>query len=190
MDEIPTRLNGPRLFTLDRFADERGSFMETWRQDRFEAIGITDDWVQDNHSTSQHGVLRGLHFQVDPEQAKLVRVAAGRAIDVVVDVRRGSAEFGEWEAFELGEESPMVLYIPGGYAHGFGALADATHLLYKVSVAYDPIRERGLAWNDPDIGIAWPIQDPILSARDRSLPSLHDLMALDLLPHVGGIEGD
>jgi dTDP-4-dehydrorhamnose 3,5-epimerase len=182
MDEIQTRLNGPRLFEVDRFADERGSFMETWQQDRFEALGITDAWVQDNQSTSRRGVLRGLHFQVDPGQAKLVRVAVGRAIDVVVDLRRGSSEFGNWEAFELGEDSPRVLYIPGGFAHGFCAVADATHLLYKVSVAYDPTRERGLAWNDPDVGIEWPLQDPILSERDRTLPRLGDLMALDHLP--------
>jgi dTDP-4-dehydrorhamnose 3,5-epimerase len=172
MRELPTTLRGPRLLELDRFADERGTFMETWHAERFAALGITDRWVQDNHSTSAKGVVRGLHFQVDPGQAKLVRVAVGRAFDVVVDVRRSSDQFGRWEAFELASESPRVLYVPPGFAHGFCALDDRTHLLYKVSVSYDASRERGLAWNDPEVGIEWPVSDPILSPRDQSLPGL------------------
>jgi dTDP-4-dehydrorhamnose 3,5-epimerase len=179
MRELTTRLSGPRLFELDRFSDERGSFMETWHHDRFAALGITDRWVQDNHSTSRRGVVRGLHFQVDPGQAKLVRVALGRAFDVVVDVRRDSGGFGHWEGFELVTEPPIVLYVPPGFAHGFCALDDETHLLYKVSVLYDASRERGLAWDDPDLGVEWPVADPILSPRDRSLPGLRELIAYD-----------
>jgi dTDP-4-dehydrorhamnose 3,5-epimerase len=175
MRELPTVLGGPRLFELDRFGDDRGWFMETWHQDRFATFGITESWVQDNHSTSRRGVVRGLHFQVDPGQAKLVRVALGRAFDVVVDVRRTSGDFGRWEAFELGVEDPQVLYIPAGFAHGFCALEDETHLLYKVSVAYDASRERGLAWDDPDVGIDWPVDTPILSNRDRALPRLAEV---------------
>ena len=179
MQEVATRLSGPRLFELDRFSDERGTFMESWHQDRFAALGITDRWVQDNHSTSRRGVLRGMHFQVDPGQAKLVRVALGRAFDVVVDVRRDSGGFGTWEAFELVTEPARVLYVPPGFAHGFCALDDATHLLYKVSVHYDASRERGLAWNDPDVGIEWPVAEPILSPRDRALPRLGELTAYE-----------
>jgi dTDP-4-dehydrorhamnose 3,5-epimerase len=175
MRELPTTLTGPRFFELDRYADERGTFMETWREDRFAALGISDHWVQDNHSTSAEGVVRGLHFQVDPGQAKLVRVAVGRAFDVIVDVRRSSDAFGRWEAFELGSDPPRVLYVPPGFAHGFCALDDGTHLLYKVSVAYDAARERGLAWDDPAVGIEWPVTDPILSPRDQSLPGLGEI---------------
>lgn len=175
MRELTTTLSGPRLFELDRFRDKRGSFMETWHRDRFEALGITDTWVQDNHSTSSRGVLRGLHFQVDPEQAKLVRVAMGRAFDVVVDLRPTSAGFARWESFELAADPPRVLYVPPGFAHGFCALEEDTHLLYKVSTVYDATRERGLAWDDPDVSIVWPVTDPVLSPRDRSLPRLMDL---------------
>ena len=175
MRELTTTLIGPRLFELIRFSDERGSFMETWRRDRFEALGIAETWVQDNHSTSSKGVVRGLHFQVDPEQAKLVRVAVGRAFDVVVDVRSTSPGFGRWESFELAADPPRVLFVPPGFAHGFCALEDETHLLYKVSSIYDAARERGLAWDDPDVAIEWPVADPVLSPRDQSLPRLADL---------------
>lgn len=172
MRELPVDLPGPRLFELERFVDDRGSFVETWHRDRFLSVGVTDEWVQDNQSTSRRHVLRGMHYQVDPGQAKLVRVALGRAFDVVVDVRRSSPTFGRWAAFELGPDPAHVLYIPAGFAHGFCALEEDTHLLYKVSVAYDPAAERGLAWDDDEVGIEWPIRDPILSARDRSLPGL------------------
>ena len=182
MHELPTTLDGPRLFELDRFADERGTFMETWHRDRFAGLGISDNWVQDNHSVSRRGVIRGLHFQTDPGQAKLVRVALGRAFDVVVDVRSESPNVGRWESFELDGGSPRVLYVPAGFAHGFCALEDPTHLLYKVSVVYDASRERGLAWNDGDVGITWPIDDPIISPRDRSLPDLRSLRAAERLP--------
>lgn len=172
MRELPVRLEGPRLFELDRFEDDRGSFVESWQRDRFAAVGITEDWVQDNHSVSRRGVLRGMHYQVDPPQAKLVRVGLGRVFDVVVDVRPGSATYGKWEAFELEAGPARVIYIPAGFAHGFCALSDPTHVIYKVSVAYDPATERGLAWDDPAINIDWPVKEPILSARDRALPPL------------------
>jgi dTDP-4-dehydrorhamnose 3,5-epimerase len=172
--ELPIRLHGPRLFELDLLEDDRGSFVEIWHRDRFAALGITDVWVQDNHSVSRRGVLRGMHYQVDPGQAKLVRVGVGRIFDAVVDVRPGSATYGEWEAFALEPAPARVLYIPPGFAHGFCALDGPTHVLYKVSVAYNPAAERGLSWNDPAVGIKWPITDPILSARDRALPPLQE----------------
>jgi dTDP-4-dehydrorhamnose 3,5-epimerase len=174
MRELPARLNGPRLFELDRFTDVRGSFVESWRRDRFAAAGITDDWVQDNHSVSAKGVIRGMHFQ--PGQAKLVRVAVGGAFDVVVDLRRDSTTFGRWESFDLGEDPARVLYVPVGFAHGFCAITERTDVHYKVSTPYDPTAERGLAWNDPDVGIAWPVASPLMSDRDRAQPSLADVV--------------
>lgn len=172
MREVPTPLPGPRLFELEAFHDDRGSFVETWQQAQFTAVGITESWVQDNQSISRRNVLRGLHYQVTPGQAKLVRVAVGRAFDVVVDIRRSSPGFGRWAAFELASDPVRVLYVPPGFAHGFCALDDDTHLLYKVSAPYDQAAERGLAWNDEVVGIDWPVIDPILSARDRKLPGL------------------
>jgi len=175
MRELPTRLAGLRLFELELHADDRGTFVETWQKDRWGAAGITDRWVQENESASHRGVLRGMHFQIGEGQTKLVRVAAGRAFDVAVDVRHGSPTLGQWESFELSPNPPLALYIPVGFAHGFYALKDGAYVVYKVSGVYDPSAERGLAWNDPEVAIRWPSTEPIVSARDSKLPSLREL---------------
>ncbi|WP_461832272.1 dTDP-4-dehydrorhamnose 3,5-epimerase [Aquifex sp.] len=157
------------------FGDERGFFMETYKSSEFKANGIKYEFVQDNHSRSQKGVLRGLHYQLKPmEQGKLVRCIRGRIWDVAVDIRKGSPWFGKWVAVELSEENKLMLWIPPGFAHGFVALEDGTEVIYKVTKEYSPELDRGIIWNDPDIGIKWPIKNPILSKKDSSLPKLKD----------------
>ena len=170
MTVLPTRLEGLILLAPTVFRDPRGFFFESYRADRYLSAGIPVQFVQDNHSRSLAGTVRGLHFQQSPGQAKLVRVARGRAWDVIVDIRRGSPTFGEWEGFELDDEQHHQLYIPVGFAHGFCALSDVVDLVYKVGSYYDLSTERGIAWDDPDIGIEWPIAHPVLSERDRHLP--------------------
>ena len=172
MRVLSTRLDGPRLIEPRVLADGRGFFFESFRQDRYRAAGIDAEFVQDNHSRSVRGTIRALHFQIDPGQPKLVRVARGRAWDVVVDIRRNSPNFGEWEAFELDDERNLQLYIPIGFAHGFCALSDVVDFVYKVGSYYDPATERGIAWDDPRLGIAWPTDRPIVSERDRHNPTL------------------
>ena len=177
MRVLPTRLEGPILLAPTVFRDPRGFFFESYRADRYRAAGISDRFVQDNHSRSLAGTVRALHFQHSPGQAKLVRVARGRAWDVIVDIRRRSPTFGEWEGFELDDEHHHQLYIPVGFAHGFCALSDLVDLVYKVGSYYDVKTERGIAWDDPDIGIDWPIASPVLSDRDRELPRLAEIGA-------------
>ena len=157
------------------FEDERGFFMETYKASEFKANGIPYDFVQDNHSKSQKGVLRGLHYQLKPmEQGKLVRCIRGRIWDVAVDIRKGSPWYGKWVAIELSEENKLMLWVPPGFAHGFVALEDNTEVIYKVTKEYAPKLDRGIIWNDPDIGIEWPIDNPILSKKDSKLPKLRD----------------
>jgi dTDP-4-dehydrorhamnose 3,5-epimerase len=182
MRSLSTRLDGPRLVEPEVYADERGFFLETYSRDRYRDAGIPEEFVQDNHSRSTYGTLRGLHFQVDPGQAKLVRVSGGRVWDVVVDVRPSSSTFGHWEAFELDDEAHRQLYVPVGFAHGFCVLSPVADVAYKVSAYYDPQSERGIAWNDPAIAIRWPIADPLVSERDRSNPTLAEVADL----HPGG----
>ncbi len=167
-----TRISGPILLEPRVFADGRGFFFESFRRDAYRAAGIDDDFIQDNHSRSMQGTIRALHFQTDPGQAKLVRVARGRAWDVVVDIRRSSPTFGQWESFELDDESHLQLYVPIGFAHGFCALTDVVDFVYKVGSYYDPATERGIAWDDPDLAIPWPTDDPIVSERDRQNATL------------------
>jgi dTDP-4-dehydrorhamnose 3,5-epimerase len=167
-----TRLSGPILIEPQVFGDGRGFFFESFRRDRYGAAGIDADFVQDNHSRSIRGTIRAFHFQADPGQPKLVRVARGRAWDVVVDIRRSSPTFGEWESFELDDERNLQLYVPIGFAHGFCALSDVADLVYKVANYYDPATERGIVWDDPDLGIPWPTDQPIVSERDRHNPTL------------------
>lgn len=167
---IPTRLGGPILIEPRTRRDDRGFFLETFRVDSYRSIGVELDFVQDNHSRSIRGTVRALHFQVDG-QPKLVRVARGAVFDVVVDVRRSSATFGNWESFDLDDELNRQLFIPAGFAHGFCAVSDEADLVYKVGTYYDPGAERGIAWDDPDIGITWPVDAPIVSERDRQNPS-------------------
>lgn len=157
--------------------DARGFFMETYRRADFEAAGLRGEFVQDNHSrTSRKDVLRGLHFQRAPhEQAKLLRCTRGRVFDVAVDVRPGSPTLGRHVAVELSEDDRAMLYVPRGFAHGYVTLTDDCEVLYKVDADYAAQAEGGVAWNDPDLAVPWPVADPILSDRDRAWPRLRDL---------------
>jgi dTDP-4-dehydrorhamnose 3,5-epimerase len=153
--------------------DPRGFFVESYHAPRYRDAGIDVAFVQDNHSRSVRGTLRGLHWQVGPHpQAKLIRVLAGEVLDVAVDIREGSPTFGRWTAVTLSAENFRQLFVPVGFAHGFLVLSASADIEYKCSDVYDPAAERGLMWNDPEIGISWPIDDPILSARDRTHPPL------------------
>ena len=171
---LPTRLRGPVLLEPAVHRDERGFFLETYNRADLATAGVTTDFVQDNHSRSRLGTVRGLHFQRGAGQAKLVRAARGHIWDVVVDVRRGSETFGEWEAFDLDDVAHRQLFVPAGFAHGFCVVSDIADVCYKVSSYYEADAERGIAWNDPAIGIRWPIDDPTLSDRDRLNPMLAD----------------
>jgi dTDP-4-dehydrorhamnose 3,5-epimerase len=177
---IETALPGVRLLEPKVFRDDRGLFLETWRADRFAEAGIADRFVQDNHSRSTRGTLRGLHWQWRKPQAKLVRVASGAIFDVVVDVRRGSPTFGRWLGFEMSADQFTELYVPIGFAHGFCVLSDIADVEYKCSDVYDPEGEAGLIWNDPGVGIDWPIAAPTLSPKDaahaRLTPDRSDLL--------------
>jgi len=153
--------------------DERGFFVETYHAPRYHAAGIDATFIQDNHSRSVRGTLRGLHWQTAPHpQAKLVRVLAGEILDVAVDIRPGSPTFGRWVSVTLSADNFRQLYVPVGFAHGFLVISESADIEYKCSDVYDPAAERGLMWNDPEIGVAWPVTEPILSARDRAHPPL------------------
>jgi dTDP-4-dehydrorhamnose 3,5-epimerase len=171
---LPTGLEGPALIEPNVYRDERGFFLETFRQTSFRALGIECEFVQDNHSRSRRGTLRGLHYQTEPGQAKLVRVARGRILDVAVDIRLSSPTFGQHIAFELDDVLHRQLFVPVGFAHGFLVLSAEADVVYKVGSYYDLSTERGLAWNDPDIGIPWPIEGPTLSDRDLKNPRLQE----------------
>jgi dTDP-4-dehydrorhamnose 3,5-epimerase len=167
-----TRLAGLALLQPESFADERGFFLESYSRRDMERVGIPTEFLQDNHSRSVRDTVRGLHFQSGRGQAKLVRAARGRIWDVVVDIRRESPTFGDWEAFELDDVEHRQLYVPVGFAHGFCAMSDIADVCYKVSAYYDAETERGVAWDDPAIGIEWPTAEPKLSDRDRRNPTL------------------
>lgn len=158
-------------------ADERGFFLESYKQSEFFENGISEEFIQDNHSKSSRGVLRGLHYQLNPKaQAKLVRCVSGAIFDVAVDIRKNSATFGKWVGYELSAENKQMLYIPGGFAHGFITLSDYAELLYKTTNEYSAIHDRGIKFDDPDIGIDWPKLDIqyILSTKDLNQPLLLD----------------
>jgi dTDP-4-dehydrorhamnose 3,5-epimerase len=169
---VDTALPGVLVIEPTVARDERGLFLETWRADAFAAAGIADTFVQDNYSRSARGTLRGLHWQWRKPQAKLVRVVAGAIFDVVVDVRRGSPTFGRWLGLELSAETFRQLYIPVGFAHGFCVTSETADVEYKCSDVYDPGGEAGLIWNDPGVGITWPVSEPVLSRKDARNPSL------------------
>jgi len=169
---IETSLPGVLLLEPKVFGDERGFFMETYHVERFREIGIGAPFVQDNHSRSARGVLRGLHFQEPKAQGKLVRCPRGALFDVAVDIRRSSPHFGKWYCTELSEENKRMLWVPPGFAHGFCALTDIAELVYKCTELFDASADRAIAWNDPAIGIEWPISDPVLSAKDAAAPTL------------------
>lgn len=176
MDIATTRLEGPRLITPVAHGDERGFFLETFRADLLEAAGVHEQWIQDNHSRSRRGIVRGMHFQ--PGMAKLVRCARGAIFDVVVDVRVGSPTFGEWEGYELSDGNHRQLLCPDGFAHGFCVLSDVADVVYKTSALWDPATEGGFAHDDPEVGIAWPIAGELVaSAKDRAAPRLAELQA-------------
>lgn len=162
------------------FTDSRGYFLETYQQQKYAELGIPKPFVQDNQSHSTKHVLRGLHFQLRHPQGKLVRVTQGTVFDVAVDIRRNSPTFGKWHGEILSAENRKQMYIPENFAHGFCVLSDSAEFLYKCTDFYIPGDEAGLIWNDPQIGIEWPIQEPILSAKDAVLPTWADV--LDLLP--------
>jgi dTDP-4-dehydrorhamnose 3,5-epimerase len=155
--------------------DERGFFVETYKHSAFAAAGIPEVFVQYNHSHSAYGVLRGLHYQLHPMvQGKLLSVAAGEIFDVAVDIRRGSPTYGQWVGATLSAANHHLLYVPPGFAHGFCVVSDVADLLYQVTAEYSKALERSLLWNDPDIGIAWPVAEPLLSSRDVAAPCLRD----------------
>jgi dTDP-4-dehydrorhamnose 3,5-epimerase len=186
MKRLDTRLDGPVLIEPRVIGDERGFFCETYRREVFVELGITEEMVQDNHSRSRKGIVRGMHFQVGLGAAKLVRCARGAIVDVTVDVRRGSPTFGEWEAFELTEGNMRSIYCPIGFAHGFCVLSEVADVMYKQSNYYADATERGIAYNDPDVAIVWPlpVEELIPSHRDATAPLLRDIEAD--LPFVYG----
>jgi dTDP-4-dehydrorhamnose 3,5-epimerase len=165
-------LAGLKLIVPRVFHDERGAFMETFKESDFAAAGIPGPFVQDNLSTSRKGVIRGLHFQKEPHaQAKLVQVLSGAIFDVVVDLRPGSPDYGKWLGVPLDETRPAILYVPAGFAHGFQAVSEKAVVLYKSSSPYHPDSEAGVAWDDPDLAVAWPLAAPLLSGKDKAQPS-------------------
>jgi dTDP-4-dehydrorhamnose 3,5-epimerase len=170
MRRLETRLNGPILLEPKVFGDTRGFFLETYRRDAYADVGIVDEFVQDNQSRSGLGIVRGMHFQ--PGMAKLVRVARGAIFDVLVDLRKGSPTFGEWESFRLDDEEHHQLYSPDGFAHGFCVLSDVADLVYMCSAYYDPATEKGFAYDDADVGIRWPDLKLVASERDAAAQPL------------------
>jgi dTDP-4-dehydrorhamnose 3,5-epimerase len=170
-----TELDGVLLIEPTVHRDSRGRFFESYVKEKYREVGIQEDFVQDNQSLSNKNVLRGLHYRIAPEQSKLVRVVKGEVFDVVVDIRKSSPTFGEWQSFILSDTNHLQLYVPVGFAHGFCVLSDTMEFSYKVSEYYSGEKEKGLIWNDPDIGIDWPISDPILSDKDKNNPRLRSL---------------
>jgi dTDP-4-dehydrorhamnose 3,5-epimerase len=168
MQVTATAIPDVKLIEPKVFGDDRGFFLESWNARAFADAGIDATFVQDNHSRSAKGVLRGLHYQMNPAQGKLVRVVAGAVFDVAVDMRRSSPTFGQWVGETLSAENKRMLWVPAGFAHGFVALADGTELLYKCTEFYTPAAEHSLAWDDPSVGIAWPLDGaaPLVSAKD------------------------
>lgn len=159
------------------FPDDRGFFLESYKESEFAKGGLPHRFVQDNHSLSKKNVIRGLHFQRDPRsQGKLVRVVRGAVWDVAVDLREASPTYKKWRGIELSAENCRMLYVPAGFAHGFISLADDTHLLYKCTEEYDAALDGGIRWDDPDIGVEWPVREPVVSDKDRVLPYLKDLV--------------
>jgi dTDP-4-dehydrorhamnose 3,5-epimerase len=177
---LPTKLDGVVLLEPQVHGDERGFMVETYRRDVWAELGVDVAFVQHNHSRSSKGTLRGLHFQTRPGQAKLVRCPRGTIFDVAVDLRRGSPTCGEWEGHVLDDETHRQLFVPAGFGHGFAVLSDVADVAYQLSSLYDPATESGIAWDDPDVGVEWPVEAPLLSERDKAAPRLSE--AADSLP--------
>jgi len=173
-----TELPGVLLLEPKRFGDDRGFFMELFHAKRYTEAGIPGPFVQDNFSRSAKGILRGLHFQQPHAQGKLVQVFAGAVYDVAVDIRRGSPTFGKWVGMELSADNRRQLWVPAGFAHGFCVLSESADFHYKCTELYSPASEHGIAWNDPDLGIPWPVKSPLLSPKDSAAPRLKDAPVL------------
>ncbi|MGH2832356.1 MAG: dTDP-4-dehydrorhamnose 3,5-epimerase [Solirubrobacteraceae bacterium] len=176
MRVVSSRLPGVIVIEPAVFPDERGFFCETYRHSWHAEAGIPaqESFIQDNHSRSTRGVVRGMHFHIGAGVAKLVRCARGQILDVLVDLRRGSPTYGQWEGFELDDEAMRALYVPVGFAHGFCVLSDVADVIYKQTAYYDPAVERGIAWNDPDVAIEWPLslEELVVSERDSKASTL------------------
>ena len=186
---IDTKIEGVYVIEPTVFGDNRGYFMETYSTAEFEEIGITNNFVQDNQSKSRKGVLRGLHFQKENVQAKLVRCIKGEVFDVAVDLRPGSKTYGQWEGVILSEENKKMFFVPKGFAHGFLVLTDEAEFTYKCDDLYNPTAEGGLKWDDPDVGIEWPlrdmkVEDLLTSEKDGKWPSLKELKETDLFAGI------
>jgi len=180
MNVVKTRIPDVLLLEPKVFGDDRGFFFESYNKNVLAGLGLNRDFVQDNHSRSSRGVLRGLHYQLQHTQGKLIRVIAGAIWDVAVDIRRGSPTFGQWVGEELSAANKRLLWVPEGFAHGFIVLSDFAEVLYKASDFYSPAHERALLWNDPDLNITWPLDgEPILSAKDKAALSLRDAPLFD-----------
>ena len=180
MQRIETSLPGVYELRPKVFRDSRGFFMEAYHRAKFAELGIKDLFVQDNHSLSSKGTLRGLHYQLRHPQAKLCRVMEGEAFDVAVDIRIGSPTFGQWAGLILSSREQNQIYIPSGFAHGFAALTESVQFLYKCSDFYDPTDERGILWNDPTLNISWGIANPLVSEKDAKYPTLSGVLPEDL----------
>ena len=175
-----TKLEGVLLVTPQVFGDDRGFFMETYNQAKGVELGLPAEFVQDNHSKSSKGVLRGLHYQNPQWQGKLVRVVQGEIFDVAVDIRHGSPTFGEWVGAYLNDENKQQLYVPEGFAHGFVVTSDTAEVIYKCTSLYAPDQEGSIQWNDPDIGIDWPLDSPLLSQKDSNAQRLKDIAQMSV----------
>jgi dTDP-4-dehydrorhamnose 3,5-epimerase len=175
MNIIKTALPDVLLLEPKVFGDARGFFLESWNRQVFTGLGLDIDFVQDNHSRSAKGVLRGLHYQLNAPQGKLVRVVSGAVFDVAVDLRKSSPHFGQWVGYELTADNHRMLWVPPGFGHGFLVLSDTADFLYKTTAYYAPQWDRGVRWDDPQIGVQWPLEDaPTLSAKDQIQPLLKD----------------
>jgi dTDP-4-dehydrorhamnose 3,5-epimerase len=172
---LETKLAGLALIEPEVHGDDRGFLLESYNAERWRELGVDTGFVQDNHSRSRRGTLRGIHFQLRPGQAKLVRCVRGRIWDVAVDLRRDSPSYGRWEGHELDDERHRQLFVPVGFGHGFCVLSDQADVSYKLSSHFDPETEAGIAWDDPEVGIEWPLADPIISERDSSAPRLAEI---------------
>ena len=185
MKRIETDLPGVIIFESRIHEDDRGFFMETYRESAFGDLGVTDRFVQDNHSRSLRNTIRGIHFQLRAPQAKLCRVTRGEVFDVVADIRTGSPTFGRWTGVHLSEDNRRLLYVPPGFAHGFLVLSDFADFLYKCGSYYDPGDEFGIRWDDPSLDVNWPLANiPVISPRDAGLPLLEDIPAENLPEYV------
>jgi dTDP-4-dehydrorhamnose 3,5-epimerase len=172
---LETQLDDLVLIEPEVHGDERGFLVETFRDDGWRDLGIEVEFAQENHSRSGRDILRGLHFQTEPGQAKLVRCPRGAILDVAVDLRRESATYGRWEAHVLDDEKHRQLFVPVGFGHGFAVLSEVADVTYLLSSDYDPLTEAGIAWDDPDVGVDWRVEDPLLSERDKNAPKLSEV---------------